>query len=367
MVSAVKVFKKSAPNGKITVYLGRRDFVDNTVTTTPVEGVVVVDNDYLQGRNVYAQVNVTYRFGREEDEVMGLNFSKDLTLASSQIFPSGDFEANEVQDRLIKKLGPTAHPFSINLPREAPLSVQLQCDAEKPLGVIYNLNVYVADDVESKPHKRNSVSLAVRKVQYSPSDRTKKQPSTLVSKGFTLSSGRMHIELTLDKDVFYHGEQVCGKLSVNNTSKKTCKDIKVSVIQHVEMTMNNTTFTREISCLQSREGCPITPGSNLQKTITLLPSAATNRSKGGVCLDGKIKDGDSNLASSTLMGGDVGIVVSYSMRVRLNCGTIGGEVVADLPFKLAHSAPANLDNIPEDKIEFEDFATTRRGMSVDMA
>lgn len=60
-------------------------------------------------------------------------------------------------------------------------------------------------------------------------------------------------------------------------------------------------------------------------------------------IDGK--DSDAHLASSTLVGanqepGDaLGIVVSYALKVRLNCGAIGGELVADLPFKLMHPAP----------------------------
>lgn len=30
-------------------------------------------------------------------------------------------------------------------------------------------------------------------------------------------------------------------------------------------------------------------------------------------------------------------MVSYSIRVKVNCGTLGGDVSADLPFKLVHS------------------------------
>lgn len=56
MVVAVKVFKKSAPNGKITVYLGKRDFIDHVEHVDPVDGVIVLDQDYLRGRKVYGQV-----------------------------------------------------------------------------------------------------------------------------------------------------------------------------------------------------------------------------------------------------------------------------------------------------------------------
>lgn len=49
--------------------------------------MVTVDAEYLQGRRVFGQVVCSFRYGREEDEVMGLNFQKDLFLASEQIYP----------------------------------------------------------------------------------------------------------------------------------------------------------------------------------------------------------------------------------------------------------------------------------------
>lgn len=378
MVNAVKVFKKTAPNGKLTVYLGRRDFVDNTQTTEPVDGVILLDNDYVRGRKVFAAVTVTYRFGREEDEVMGLHFAKELQLCCKEIHPAPGVTPNEVQDRLIKKLGANAFPFSVSLPEHAPSSVQLQTHGEtsKPLGVIYELKVYVGESADEKPHKRNSVTLAVRKIQFCPATSSKRQPSTLVSKGFTLSSGKLNLEVTLDKEIFYHGEMIGANLNVNNNSKKSVRNISCSVIQHVELTMTNQQFTREIASLDSKEGCPITPGSTLQKTFTLTPCVTSNKLKSGVALDGKTKDSDANLASSTLVApgenpnDSTGIIVSYSIRVRLNCGAIGGELTADLPFKLTHPSPAG--TMPagkgeggEDNIVFEDFARIRRGMSVD--
>merc|ERR1712212_1006045 len=364
MVNAVKVFKKTAPNGKITVYLGRRDFVDNTTTTEPVDGVIVCDNDYLRGRKVFATVTVTYRFGREEDEVMGLNFSKEMQLTTQQVYPSTENrEPTGVQERLIQKLGGNAHTFSVTLPESAPCSVQLHPGEEetsKPMGVIYELAVFAGDHAGEKAHKRNSVCLAVRKVQFSPVGGSKRQPSTLVSKGFALSSGKINMEVTLNKEIFYHGEQVNATLSINNGSKKTVKNIKCSIVQHVEITMTNNMFTREVACLESKEGCPITPGTNLQKTFNLTPLASSNKSKSGIALDGKNVN-DAN-----------GIIVSYTMRCKINCGAIGGDLVADRPFKLMHptagaapTARGDSGNTGGDDLEFEDFARLRRGQSVD--
>ena len=65
----------------------------------------------------------------------------------------------------------------------------------------------------------------------------------------------------------------------------------------------------------------------------------------GIALDGHLKDEDVNLASSTLIGDGkspsdaMGIVISYSMRIKVNCGTLGGELMTDVPFKMMHPAP----------------------------
>lgn len=89
------------------------------------EGVIVVDSEYRE-RKIFGQVVCSFRYGREEDEVMGLNFQKDLFLASEQVYPSKGHEKSKLQDRLIKKLGPNAYPFTFNLPQNAPASVTLQ-------------------------------------------------------------------------------------------------------------------------------------------------------------------------------------------------------------------------------------------------
>jgi len=64
---ALKVFKKTSPNSKVTVYLGKRDFVDNITRIESVDGVVVIDPEYLKGRKLYGQIICSFRYGREED------------------------------------------------------------------------------------------------------------------------------------------------------------------------------------------------------------------------------------------------------------------------------------------------------------
>ena len=55
-----------------------------------IDGVVLVDPEYLKDRKVYGHVLAAFRYGREDLDVLGLTFRKDLYLASSQIYPPED-------------------------------------------------------------------------------------------------------------------------------------------------------------------------------------------------------------------------------------------------------------------------------------
>lgn len=352
-VVAVKVFKKTTPNGKVTVYLGKRDFIDHLDHIDPIDGIVVVDNDYLKGRKIYGQVTTTYRYGREEDEVMGLKFSKEMILAKDQIVPPKEkAELTPIQEKLMKKLGPNAFPFTFHFPANAPCSVTLQpgdSDAGKPLGVEYSVKTFVAEGEEDRVHKRSSIALAVKKLQYAPPTRGLRLPSSLISKGFTFSQGKLNLEVTLDREIYYHGEKVGANVIISNNSRKSVRNIKVYVVQHCEVTMVNAQYSRHVAGMETREGCPITPGASFSKVFYLVPLASSNKDRHGIALDGYLKDDDVNLASSTLVAEGkgpaeaLGIVISYSVRVKLNCGTLGGELVTDVPFKLLHPAPGTAE------------------------
>ena len=70
----------------------------------------------------------TYRYGREEDEVMGLKFSKEMVIGQDQVVPmiNSKMELTPVQEKLLKKLGPNAFPFTFNFPDLAPSSVNFK-------------------------------------------------------------------------------------------------------------------------------------------------------------------------------------------------------------------------------------------------
>uniref|UniRef100_UPI003AAE3246 arrestin red cell-like n=1 Tax=Centroberyx gerrardi TaxID=166262 RepID=UPI003AAE3246 len=113
-----RVFKKSSPNCKLTVYLGKRDFVDHLDHVDPVDGVLLVDPEYLKDRKVFVTLTCAFRYGREDLDVLGLSFRKDLYISTFQAFPPLLEEKkplSRLQERLLKKLGQHAHPFNFTV------------------------------------------------------------------------------------------------------------------------------------------------------------------------------------------------------------------------------------------------------------
>ncbi|XP_015686469.1 S-arrestin-like, partial [Protobothrops mucrosquamatus] len=90
----------------------------------------------------------------------------------------------------------------------------------------------------------------------------------------------------------------------------------------------------------------VQPNSKLTKTMTVLPLLANNRVKKGIALDGKLKDEDTNLASTTIIKDGIdrtvlGILVAYKIKVKLTASGLLGDftssdVSMELPFRLMH-------------------------------
>eukprot|EP00057_Strongylocentrotus_purpuratus_P033660 XP_792277.3 PREDICTED: beta-arrestin-1 isoform X2 [Strongylocentrotus purpuratus] len=356
-----RVFKKSSPNGKITTYLGKRDFVDHQTHIDPIDGVVLVDPDYLKERKVFAHVLAAFRYGREDLDVLGLTFRKDLYLASVQVYPKPSDEQRpltRLQERLIKKLGPNAYPFYFELPINSPSSVTLQPapgDTGKPCGVDYELKTYVAETMDEKPHKRNSVRLAIRKVTYAP-DVPGPQPTAEAQKDFVVSPGALHLEATLDKEMYYHGESIEVNVTIANNSNRTVKKIRVSVRQYADICLFSTAqYKCPVAVMETEDpgyGLPLKPSQKLTKVFCVTPLLDNNRDKRGLALDGKLKHEDTNLASSTLLSAktekereSLGIIVQYKVKVKLIIG-YGGDLSVELPFTMTHPKPVEEEPAP---------------------
>ena len=101
--------------------------------------------------------------------------------------------------------------------------------------IIFNTNFFVLFFL----FFRNSVRLAIRKVMYAPS-KPGEQPSVEVSKEFMMSPSKLHLEVSLDKELYYHGETLSVNVHIQNNSNKPVKKIKVSVRQFADICLFST-------------------------------------------------------------------------------------------------------------------------------
>ncbi|KAM6911421.1 arrestin red cell isoform 2-T2 [Lycodopsis pacificus] len=413
--AGTRVFKKSSPNCKVTVYLGKRDFVDHLDHVDPVgesahlesgDGVILVDPEYLKDRKVFVTLTCAFRYGREDLDVLGLSFRKDLYISTFQAFPPVPEEKkpnSRLQERLLKKLGQHAHPFYFTIPQNLPCSVTLQPgpeDTGKACGVDFEIRAFCAKSIEEKIHKRNSVRLVIRKVQYAP-EKPGPQPMVETTRSFLMSDRSLHLEASLDKELYYHGEPISVNVHVTNNSTKTVKRAKISVRQYADICLFSTAqYKCPVAQLEADD--QVSSSSTFCKVYTLTPTLDKNREKRGLALDGKLKHEDTNLASSTIVK-DVtnkevlGILVSYRVKVKLVVsrggllrGMLDRDVSVELPFILMHPKPVELplsrpqSAVPEmdppidtnliefdtnvsqdDDFVFEDFARLRLKGAVD--
>ena len=96
-------------------------------------------------------------------------------------------------------------------------------------------------------------------------------------------SGKVSLEASLEREVYYHGEDIPLTISINNQSKKAVKNIRVKekyfpfytrefggsavcpvqchISQNCELSMVNGQYSCKVARLDSQDGCPVNSGS----------------------------------------------------------------------------------------------------------
>ncbi|KAM4662004.1 arrestin-C [Discoglossus pictus] len=368
---ADKVFKKTSPDGKLSIYLGKRDFVDHTEFVEPVDGVILIDPEYQKDKKVFVTLTCAFRYGRDDMELIGLSFRKDLYSLYCQVYPplpADQKPLTPLQEKLRKKLGDNAIPFCFNMATNLPCSVTLQPgpdDTGKACGVDFEVKGFCAENVEEKTHKKNTVRLIIRKVQYAP-ELAGPAPRADTTRQFMMSDKPLQLEASLDKEIYYHGEPINVNVKINNTTSKIVKKIKITVEQVTDVVLYSLDKYTKIVCSEEINDT-VAANSALSRTYSVTPILFNNREKRGLALDGRLKHEDTNLASTTILrpGMDkevLGILVSYKVRINLMVsrgGILGdltsSDVAVELPLTLMHPKPAEHSASAEDVV-IEEFA-----------
>ncbi|NXV00832.1 ARRC protein, partial [Cettia cetti] len=384
---------------QLSLYLGKRDYVDNVDSVEAVDGVCLIDPEYLKDRKVYVTLTCAFRYGRDDLDVIGLTFRKDIYVLTTQLYPPVPDQAPKtltpLQEKLMKKLGENAYPFTFEIATNLPCSITLQPgpdDVGKACGVDFEVKGFCAENLEEKIHKRNSVRLIIRKVQFAPAQ-TGPAPRAETTRQFMMSDKPLHLEATLDREVsrdtvppqtlgpgflvtslslfplqiYYHGDPINVTVNINNTTNKVVKKIKISVDQITDVVLYSLDkYTKTVCSEEINE--TVAANSTFSKTYSVTPLLSANRQKRGLALDGKLKHEDTNLASTTILrpGMDkevLGILVSYKVKVNLVVSRGGildrtafpsSDVGVEMPVILMHPKPD--DSEFEEDIVIEEFA-----------
>ncbi|CAL4068986.1 unnamed protein product, partial [Meganyctiphanes norvegica] len=174
-----------------------------------------------------------------------------------------------------------------------------------------------------------------------------KAPSFISKSQFIFTCGKIHMRLTLNKDLRTIGSQHSTSIrqAVKNTSPK--KHILIFVVQYVDVVMfSNGKFKNVVATLDTSEGCPVSPSSNINKDFRLHAERGTI--KNWIALE-EFYDRESSLASSVIKPTENGdknvfaIYVSYYVKVKLLTTAIGGEVSVKVPFKIMRRKESEMD------------------------
>uniref|UniRef100_A0A8D3CX56 Arrestin-C n=1 Tax=Scophthalmus maximus TaxID=52904 RepID=A0A8D3CX56_SCOMX len=350
---SLRVFKKTSGNGGLTLYLGKRDYVDHVNSVDRVDGVVKLNPADFKDRKVFVQLACAFRYGSDDLDVMGLCFRKDIWIQIVQIYPATDKPTlTAMHDTLLKKAGDDAVPFSFEIPNNLPCSVSLQPgpdDNGKACGVDFEVKTYLAmekSNPDEKIEKKDTARLIIRKVQFAPTQ-VGAGPKTELCKSFMMSDKPVYLEASMEKDVQWQNfpqtllyKHLLAMLNIHVSRVR---------LTRVEQTTDIVLYSADKytkAVLSQEFGEAVDPSGTFEKTLTIIPLLAENKEKRGLSLDGRLKDEDTNLASSTMLRDRVendvlGILVSYKIKINLMIAG-GGDVTAELPLLLMHPQPQGI-------------------------
>uniref|UniRef100_A0A3Q3A6W9 S-arrestin n=1 Tax=Kryptolebias marmoratus TaxID=37003 RepID=A0A3Q3A6W9_KRYMA len=354
------VFKKVSRDKSVAVYMAKRDFVDHCDFVDPVDGVIVIDPTQLKGKKVYVMLSCTFRYGRQDMDVMGVAFRRDLFVVTRQVYPElqdkEQLTHTKIQQKLLRKLGDNAYPFFFEFPDNLPCSVSLQpgpTDEGKKCAVEFEVKAFCGENQDEKIEKQSSVRLTIRKIQFSP-ENTAVVPVAEMTFEFLMSEKPLHVKLSLSKEV---------RVDPKRQSEFLLSHRKHGL--HVEGFL--------CLCLYVSDRDSVPSGTTLKKDYTLYPLLAYNKERRGIALDGRLKHEDTNLASSSIVKQEVlkevqGMLVSYKVVLKMIAsGMVGSsDVSLEVPFKLMHPKPeqgndphtcssAPSAHLEPDDMVFEDF------------
>ncbi|KAK4027723.1 hypothetical protein OUZ56_016770 [Daphnia magna] len=344
--AADSVFTKMTPNGKITLFIPQREFVDYLSWIQPIDAAIVVDREYVHPeRSIAVQLVSTVRYGREDDEVMGLNLSKEICLANVIVnkVPISE-HLTEMQANLLRIYGDTCYPFHFEWPSGIGPSLTIQQPSAmkgEPCGIKHFIEVFCLYRGSCQPHKRSTIQFDVDLIQRHGSAEKSAvwiPPAVTVSRPLLLALGRVDMEVCLEKTSVVDGEPLIINISITNQSNKNIRGMKITLTQFYKLSFSEGKRKVPVNRMETHTGFPIAPGGTLNQTVMLVPRATTGTKQEGLAVRRCVSSNVSQLAPSTLFAdpshSDIfGFIISYRVHVKLKVSQtpLKATVMAEVP------------------------------------
>uniref|UniRef100_A0A182N5U5 Arrestin C-terminal-like domain-containing protein n=1 Tax=Anopheles dirus TaxID=7168 RepID=A0A182N5U5_9DIPT len=392
-VGSQRVYKKTSSNQLLTLYLGSRELVARKGVIEPLKGVLYIDSKIINEAKIYGQLTLTFRYGREDEEVMGLKFCNEAVIALQQFWPrpanTEPDSLTPLQEALLERLGKNAIPFALEIGTLAPPSLRRKWHDFRPDGSACKgpdrtsarcrfpggpgrTGRTPEASGDERVQRRSTVRLGIRLIHKICLDSTKAPaaletatgPQVSVDKPFLWADGRVNLKASLNKAAYVHGENVTVTLDIKNDSRKIVRKIRLVAVQHVDVCMfSNGKFKNIVAEVDVSKH--IGPGDTLHASYSLLPVRGTT--KNWIAVEGALFSSNSADPSSSAYNSKLAtsaprgmlsactattgteeknvfaIYVSYYVKVKLILSSMGGEVSLKLPFVLGNVELSNPD------------------------
>eukprot|EP00094_Tigriopus_californicus_P001097 TCALIF_01062-PA protein Name:"Similar to Arrestin homolog (Heliothis virescens)" AED:0.08 eAED:0.08 QI:0/0/0.33/0.33/1/1/3/778/306 len=277
------------------------------------------------------------RYGREDEELMGLRFCNEIVIAAEQIYPSPVEEICRNKSKpMTNHEGYMAVPVVIDMGISAPPSVRLlPCRPYNgaPIGTTYEVQLFAGKSPEELPRKRKMVQMSLRLYERLPRTLPPRSVVT-VEKNYIFSENNLYCQAKLDNGVYSESDEILLNLLIKRPGGHGVKKLKVAIIQQVGVAMFSTgNFKNVVGTFQEE----LNPTDSSYKASIPL-KVELNKEYSWVAMDETAKrDSDiKHLAPSVIHATKSMFIirVQYYVSVSLVFGLLQRDILVKLPFLL---------------------------------
>ncbi|CAH8496055.1 unnamed protein product [Schistosoma rodhaini] len=327
-------------------------------------GVILISQDLKATDYVFLILTCSYRFGRDDLDVLGLTFQKELLLYTKCLWPNRSIIDNQLpmnniknqktwknkfkkkskrkiesieevssivlsddsygifsqtltindltpfQLKMINKNNQQTIPFRIILPPSiSPSSVAIQTTQgsnNKPYGINYELTAFIGQRIDDNQPASSTVTIVLRKLTAGPkiTQRPLQPIVESIKKTINLPCyyGELFIKASIEKPLYYHDESVCVSIVLDNLCQLPVRKLQVAIVQIAEVfVLTKGTYRLTVDKHFCKVNLPQAGEEQWKYTTILNTNLTDNILKHGVALDGYIRQEKNWLASSTVL------------------------------------------------------------------